>query len=105
MPFKRPLIFSKAVFLDLLAVAGVILLGYGLFLFLPWVGYAVSGFLVFLYVLYRTKQIQKIDVRDAMFFGGLIGLGYGLYLKEPWIAFAVCGFCLMAASYLMRDET
>ena len=36
-------------FSELFAIAGLALLGYGLFLFEPFVGYSVAGFLLFAY--------------------------------------------------------
>ena len=96
--------FFKVVLPDTVAVAGIAFLGYGLFLFKPWVSYSTSGFLILVYTLHRTNRMPNIDVRDVMFIVGLSGFGYGLFLKDPWIAFSACGFILMLSGYLMRDK-
>ena len=96
--------FFKFMLPDAVSICGIFLIGYGLFLFKPWVSYSVVGLLTFIYVLVRTNKIQKIDVRDILFIGGLTALGYGLYLKAPWISFSVCGAILMLSGYIMRDS-
>lgn len=96
--------FFKSILPDAVSLGGIALLGYGLFIFEPWVSYSASGFLISVYALYRTGKMPQIDIRDVLFVCGLVGLGYGLYLKSPWIAFSVCGAILMLSGYIMRDK-
>jgi len=50
------LIFFKSILPDAISICGISLIGYGLFIFEPWVSFTVVGALVLLFGLFLGKR-------------------------------------------------